>query len=97
MTNDLTDFRVDINPDRNASPYLICDVCEQRVCTVDQNDSLNLLTEIALDHKCILGNELPCGCRPHITRMTGFGFHCETEDQGYCNFECPHEDEEDDQ
>ena len=32
--------------------------------------------------------ELPCGCRPHVTRTTGLGFRCDTEDQGYCNFEC---------
>ena len=37
---------------------------------------------------------LECGCRPHVTEMTAWGFHCVTEDQGYCNFECPHDDEE---
>jgi hypothetical protein len=41
------------------------------------------------------GDALPCGCVPHHTYMRGmWGFYCETEDQGYCNFECPHEDEE---
>jgi hypothetical protein len=30
---------------------------------------------------------LDCGCLAHNTRMTGFGFHCDAEDQGYCNFE----------
>lgn len=40
---------------------------------------------------------LPCGCVPHSTRMGGmWGFYCDTERQGYCNFECPHEDEEED-
>lgn len=39
-------------------------------------------------------DELPCGCRPHYTRMTQWGFRCDTEDQGYCNFECPHEEED---
>ncbi|MFC3504484.1 hypothetical protein ACFOOK_26430 [Micromonospora krabiensis] len=38
---------------------------------------------------------LPCGCVPHSTRMRGvWGFYCDTEQQGYCNFECPHEDED---
>lgn len=42
------------------------------------------------------GPTLPCGCVPHVTRMRGiWGFYCQTEDQGYCNFECPHENEED--
>lgn len=35
---------------------------------------------------------LPCGCIPHQTRMTDWGFRCDTEGQGYCNFECPHEE-----
>lgn len=38
---------------------------------------------------------LPCGCIPHKTRMTGFGFTCDTEQQGYCNFECPHQEDDD--
>lgn len=42
----------------------------------------------------LTGDALPCGCIPHNTYMTGFGFHCETEDQGYCNFECPHDEED---
>lgn len=34
---------------------------------------------------------LPCGCIPHETRMRGmWGFYCDTEEQPYCNFECPH-------
>lgn len=37
---------------------------------------------------------MDCGCIPHLTYMTEWGFHCETENQGYCNFECPHEDED---
>lgn len=27
-------------------------------------------------------------CDVHETRMTQFGFHCATENQGYCNFDC---------
>jgi len=43
------------------------------------------------------GAPLDCGCIPHVTRIRGmWGFYCETEDQGYCNFECPHQDEDDD-
>lgn len=38
---------------------------------------------------------LECGCVPHRTRMTGMGFTCIAEDQGYCNFECPHEEGDD--
>jgi hypothetical protein len=40
---------------------------------------------------------LPCGCRPHRTRMSTFGttLYCDTEQNAYCNFECPHEDEDD--
>lgn len=39
---------------------------------------------------------LPCGCEPHSTRQQAFwGFYCDTEQQPYCNFECPHEGEED--
>lgn len=37
--------------------------------------------------------QLSCGCIPHTTQMTPFGFRCVTEDQGYCNFECPHDDD----
>lgn len=35
---------------------------------------------------------LACGCIPHITRMSHFGtaVYCETEQNAYCNFECPH-------
>lgn len=44
----------------------------------------------------LTGDRLPCGCIPHNTYGTGFGFHCETEDQGYCNFECYHDDEDED-
>lgn len=41
------------------------------------------------------GPTMPCGCMPHVTYMRGiWGFYCETEDQGYCNFECPHEEED---
>lgn len=37
---------------------------------------------------------LPCGCVPHKTHMSTFGtaLYCETEQQPYCNFECPHEE-----
>lgn len=42
------------------------------------------------------GTPADCGCIPHNTYMRGmWGFYCETEDQGYCNFECPHDEEED--
>jgi hypothetical protein len=37
---------------------------------------------------------LSCGCTPHTTQMRPMGFHCVTEQQGYCNFECPHEEDE---
>lgn len=42
----------------------------------------------------IHGNALPCGCVPHKTRPNDLwgGIYCDTEQQGYCNFECPHED-----
>lgn len=36
------------------------------------------------------GTPLPCGCIPHDTRPGGMGVYCETEDNAYCNFECPH-------
>lgn len=37
---------------------------------------------------------LSCGCVPHKVRMTDhWGLYCDTEQQPYCNFECPHEDE----
>lgn len=37
---------------------------------------------------------LPCGCIPHKTRPNDLwgGIYCDTEKQGYCNFECPHEE-----
>lgn len=42
------------------------------------------------------GPALECGCIPHATTMRGmWGFYCDTEDQGYCNFECPHDCDED--
>ena len=45
-----------------------------------------------------MGPELPCGCRAHVTRMSGFGtaLYCETEQNAYCNFEhlCGAEDED---
>lgn len=31
-----------------------------------------------------------CDCVRHKTRMTAWGLYCDTEQQGYCNFECPH-------
>lgn len=38
---------------------------------------------------------LPCGCYPHVTKTHPvWGFQCVTEDQAYCNFECPHEEDE---
>lgn len=39
---------------------------------------------------------LPCGCVPHETRMSHFGtaVYCETEQNAYCNFECPHEEDD---
>ena len=39
---------------------------------------------------------LPCGCIPHETHMSHFGtaLYCETEQNPYCNFECPHEEGE---
>lgn len=52
------------------------------------------LGHVSLDRITMRRGESPCGCFPHVTYMTGFGFHCETEDQGYCNFECPHEEDE---
>ncbi len=37
---------------------------------------------------------LECGCIPHKLGRTLWGsFYCETEQQGYCNFECPHDDD----
>jgi hypothetical protein len=40
---------------------------------------------------------LPCGCVPHTTRMRdnslGQPLWCDTEQQAYCNFECPHQDD----
>lgn len=38
---------------------------------------------------------LPCGCVPHVTRMSPWGtaLYCETEGHPYCNFECPHVEE----
>lgn len=42
------------------------------------------------------GTPADCGCIPHHTYMRGmWGFFCETEDQPYCNFECPHDEEDD--
>ena len=35
-----------------------------------------------------------CGCVAHHTRPGGMGVFCITEQNAYCNFECPHEDEE---
>jgi hypothetical protein len=35
-----------------------------------------------------------CGCWPHRLRTTAMGMTCLAEDQGYCNFECPHEEQE---
>lgn len=35
-----------------------------------------------------------CGCVAHHTRPGGAGVFCITEQNGYCNFECPHEDED---
>jgi hypothetical protein len=41
---------------------------------------------------------LPCGCVPHATRMRdnslGQPLWCDTEQQAYCNFECPHENDD---
>lgn len=35
---------------------------------------------------------LPCGCTPHETRVTEWSaIYCDTEEQPYCNFECPHQ------
>lgn len=37
---------------------------------------------------------LPCGCIPHEIRPNDLwgGIYCDTEKQGYCNFECPHDE-----
>lgn len=39
---------------------------------------------------------LPCGCYPHVRTFVSkfWGSRCEVEQQGYCNFECPHEEDE---
>lgn len=44
-----------------------------------------------------LGDPLPCGCFPHVTEMSWFGtaLYCKTEQNAYCNFECPHEEDQD--
>jgi hypothetical protein len=34
-----------------------------------------------------------CGCIAHHTRPGGMGVFCITERNGYCNFECPHDEE----
>lgn len=40
-------------------------------------------------------NALPCGCVPHEIIVTDrCACYCVTEGQPYCNFECPHEDED---
>lgn len=43
------------------------------------------------------GEALPCGCIPHVLRLSPLSGNvcCETEDNPYCNFECPHDDEGD--
>lgn len=62
------------------------------VATVDTEEWAENLVQALQDGRTKV---LDCGCVPHVTRMRGmWGFYCETEDQGYCNFECPHEDEE---
>jgi hypothetical protein len=35
-----------------------------------------------------------CGCIAHHTKPGGMGVFCITEDNGYCNFECPHDEED---
>jgi hypothetical protein len=34
-----------------------------------------------------------CGCFAHHTKPGGMGVFCITEQNGYCNFECPHDEE----
>lgn len=34
-----------------------------------------------------------CGCIAHHTKPGGMGVYCITEDNAYCNFECPHDEE----
>lgn len=34
-----------------------------------------------------------CGCIAHHTKPGGMGVYCITEQNGYCNFECPHDEE----
>lgn len=46
----LDNFRVDVDPDRNADPYLICGRCGVEVCTVEHDDTLAVLARTALDH-----------------------------------------------
>ena len=39
------------------------------------------------------GTPAECGCILHSTYTRGmWGFYCETEDNAYCNHECPHWD-----
>ena len=41
------------------------------------------------------GTPAACGCIFHSTYMRGmWGFYCETEDNAYCNHECPHDDDD---
>lgn len=64
---------------------------DESITDPDESGDVNCSACLAL----VLLPELPCGCRPHRTRMSHFGtaLYCETEQNAYCNFECPHDEE----
>jgi len=43
-------FVIDVNPDRNLDPYLICVDCRALVCTVEHEDTLGTLAAVARAH-----------------------------------------------
>jgi hypothetical protein len=73
--------------------FIVHTPCDTTVMRIANETRLDVIVVATQTHIC----PLPCGCVPHVTRMSPLGtaLYCETEGQPYCNFECPHEEEND--
>lgn len=88
---DLTETVAELEA-RASSEWLVCDF--ERTGTVyADTPGYHGDHDLGLAYSVTEVDQMPCGCVPHKTRMTQWGFRCDTEDQPYCNFECPHEEE----
>ena len=77
-------------PIRNPAPVWVAMTTDEHAQYLAGHFMPDEVRETEHGAEYLTGTALDCGCIPHSTRPGGMGVYCETEGQGYCNFECPH-------